>query len=190
MTTDKQIRERAEELYVINGLTLEAVAEETGVPSGSIKRWAAEGGWKAKQREYRDAEAEIKRYSRLARLKLIKDAMTSLNPQKIYAFAALERASQGHLADFDESETTYGEVEIKTPQEAISALQEAISRKLNLMLAKPDAISLSAIKDMKKAMELVDQMRAEYGAEPEKEVLKGNDEEQARFWREKVLGVK
>lgn len=189
MMTDKEIRDRAEELYVINGLTLEAVAEETGVAIWTIKRWSSDGKWKAKQKEYRNAEAQIRRYTRLARLNFIKDAISSLDPQKIYAFAALERATHGQESESVDAEA-YNQVEIKTPQDAIEALEQAISIKINLMLSKPDVLNFSGIKDMKQAMDLVKQMKAEYGAEPEKEVLKGNDEEQARFWRERVLGVK
>ena len=172
MTTDREIRDRAEELYVIDALPHEAVADETGVPIWTIKRWSTDGAWKTKQREYRNAEAEIKRYSRLARLKLIKDAMSSLDPQKIYAFAALERASalSAHGAEGMAQGDDYDPAqEIKTPQEAIAALQEAISRKLSLMLSKPDAISLSGIKDMKKAMELVEQMRTKHEEESRSE---------------------
>lgn len=191
MATDREIRERAEELYVINGLTLDEVSEETGVPARTIQKWSADDGWKARQKEYRNASAEIRRYTRLTKLKLIKDAMTSLDPQKIYAFAALERATSEKPGTGDQTSELSQEnadIEIKTPQDAINALQEAIEIKLKILLAKPEALNLSAIKNLKQAMELVDGMKAKYGAEDqEEERIEGYDEDQARFWREKFL---
>lgn len=188
MATDQETRDRAEEMYVIDGMTQDEISEQTGISIFTIKRWSADDGWKAKRREYRDAENEIKRYSRLTRLKLIKDAMTSLDPQKIYAFAALERASLQGPGHADPGvPVDIPDREIKTPQEAISVLQEAIESKLRLMLASPDAINLSAIKDIKKALELVEGMKGKYAPEEEETRIEGHDEEQARFWREKVL---
>lgn len=191
MTVEKDIRDRAEELYIIDGLTLEAVAEEAGASLGSVKRWAVDGGWGAKRREYQDAESEIRRYSRLARLKLIKDAMTSLDPQKIYAFAALERASTSFRQGEESAvaEAMADGVSIETPQEAIAALQEAISRRLNLMLAKPDVISLSGIKDMKKAMELVEEMKREFTGEKEEIRSKQLDNSTIKRIREEIYGL-
>jgi len=190
MAKDLELRQRAEELYIIDGLTLEEVAKEVGVSERTIANWSSEEGWREKQKEYRNAVSEIKRYTTLTRLKLIKDAMTSLDPQKIYAFAALERAVKGQSTDFGGyGDPPYERREIKTPQDAIDTLQEAIERKLNIMLTQPDAINLSGIKDVKKVMELIDELKAKYGDTPEETRLKGLDEDQARFWREKVLGV-
>nr|BDD47310.1 hypothetical protein 13 [bacterium] len=169
MATDQETRKRAEELYVIDGLTLEEAAERTGVPIGTINRWSSKDGWKEKRQEFRDADSEITRYSRLTRLKLIKDAMTSLDPQKIYAFAALERAMQGKESAVAEAMADGENINISTPQEAIAALQEAINLKLNKMLSQPDALSFAGIKEMKQALELVEGMKAKYGIEDDSE---------------------
>ncbi len=163
MAKDFELRQRAEELYVIDGLTLEEVAKETGVPERTIANWSSEDGWKDKQKEYQNALGEIKRYTMLTRLKLIKNAMTSLDPQKIYAFAALERAVKGQSSDIGGyGDPPYEKREIKTPQDAIDALQEALERKLNIMLSQPDAINFSGVKDVKQAMDLVDELKAKY----------------------------
>lgn len=190
MTTDIEIRDRAEELYVIDGMTLEEVAKATEVPERTVQKWSVDDGWKARQKEYRNAASEIRRYTRLTKLKLIKAAMTSLDPQQIYAFAALERATARVTDGEIPVGTPPGELrEIKTPEDAVGALQEALERKLNLMLSQPGEISLKAMKDMKGAMALMDEIRAKYANKPETTKLKALDEEQAKFWREKVLGV-
>ncbi len=174
---DQELRQRAEELYVIDGMTLEAVAVETAISERTIQNWSVEDGWLAKRREYRNAAAEIRRYTTLTKLKLIKDAMTSLDPQKVYAFSALERATskQPPLSPFAKGEGVpensplekggQGDLnrQINTPQEAIQALQEAVELKLRVMLGQPDALSLNAIKELKQSMELLDGMKAKYG---------------------------
>jgi transposase len=191
MAIDQDTRQRAEELYVIDGLTLEAVAAETGISERTIQNWSVEDGWLAKRKEYKNAAAEIRRYTTLTKLKLIKDAMTSLDPQKVYAFSALERATAKNIIETP-APAQMADRQINSPQEAIQALQEAIDLKLQAMLSQPGALSLSAIKEFKQATELLDGMKAKYGAAEDKEkpeTQQGLDVEQARFWREKVLGV-
>jgi len=174
MTTDTEARDRAEELYVINGLTLDEVSEETGIPARTLQSWSAGEGWKVRQKEYRDAAAGIRHYTRLTKLKLIKDAMRTLDPQKVYAFAALERATQASSGDY--AVAGQQEREIKTAEEAAEALQEAVERKLNIMLSRPEAISLNGIKDMKKALELIETMRAKGKGGVDRDRLLSGDE--------------
>jgi len=52
---DFATREYARELYVVDGLTQEAVAAATGVSIQSIKEWSTADGWKEKRAEYRNA---------------------------------------------------------------------------------------------------------------------------------------
>lgn len=190
MAIDVEIKQRAEELFIIEGLTIQAVAEQLGISERTIANWSSDGEWVARRREYRNAARDIRYYGKMTRLKLIKDAMTSLDPQKIYAFAALERMEKTESLDspVKPENDVLADIEIKTPQEAVQALQEAIELKLRVMLAQPDALNFGAIKDLKQAMALVDEMKAKYcDAEEEIERIEGNDEEQARFWREKFL---
>jgi len=196
MAIDQETRLRAEELFVIDGMTLEDISQELEISDRTLANWSAEGGWKAKRREYRDAAGEIRRYSTLTRLKLIKDAMTSLDPQKIYAFAALEKVAttepQSHRAlEPQEERSEIAEREIKTPQDAINALGDAIEMKLRGMLVRPDALNLGAIKDLKQAMGLLDEMKIKYGV-AEKKDKPATDEDRQRLVEEvdNILGVK
>jgi len=43
---------------------------------------------------------------------------------------------------------------IKTPEDAVDALGDVVESKINGMLTKPGAISLSGIKEMKQSLEL------------------------------------
>jgi DNA-binding transcriptional MerR regulator len=167
MAMDHESRQRAEELFVIDGRTIDEVADIIGVSSRTVSNWSTEGGWLERRREYRNAASDIRRYATLTRLKLIKDAMTSLDPQKVYAFAALERVAAHSAEGMAQSDPEIADVDISTPSEAIAALQEAIEHKLGLMLGQPDALNLVAIKELKQMMELVDGMKKKYGEQDE-----------------------
>lgn len=187
MAHDAAARKRAEKLYIVDRLTLEEVAGATGIALRTVQKWSSEDGWKAKRDEYREAEREIEHYTRLARLKLIKDVCESLDPQKIYAFAALERAVKGGAGAMNSATIPSGKVrEIHTPQDAVEALEEAIQNKLNVMLTRPEAINLSAIKDMKKAMELVEDLKAKHRPSEGKSMTK---EELTEFMKERIYGL-
>ena len=187
MAIDPKVRKRAEELYVVEGMTIEQVAQDTGVTERTLVNWSTEGGWKELQREYQEAARSIKRYTVLTKLKLIKDAMTSLDPQKIYAFAALDRAAKdcmdGDIVPLPEAEAR----EIRTAEDAVAALQEAVEQKLNMMLSRPKNISLSGVRDMKKALELLEEMRP---ATKEKTTAKKQlDPETLKIIREEIYGL-
>ena len=99
-----EIRERAEELYIVDGLTLEQVARETGISIQSLRKWSAEEGWRDKKREYRQALSEIKRKTVLLRKKLIEKAFDSLEPQDIYAAVRLENVAVKHTPKKEDTE--------------------------------------------------------------------------------------
>lgn len=88
-----EVRERAEELYVVDGKTYEEVSAATGVSVTQIQRWAAEGGWQEKRRELRQALGEIRRNTVLLRKKLLSEALEKLDPQIVYAVTRLETSA-------------------------------------------------------------------------------------------------
>lgn len=94
---DQELRQRAEELYVIDALTLEQVAAATGISERTIQNWSVEDGWLVKRKEFKNAAFEIRKYKQIAKLKLIQDAVTSLDPQKIYAFARLDKETKQEI---------------------------------------------------------------------------------------------
>ena len=59
--------------------------------------------------------------------------------------------------------------DINTPADAVEALQQVIELQLNKMLAQPDTLQLSQIRELKQTMELVDQMKAKYNPDDNKE---------------------
>ena len=185
MAYDYSVQERAEELFVLNGLPYEDVAAELDVSVRTLANWGSDGKWQQKRKEFRSASADIKRYATLTRLNLIKKAMKSTDPQAVYAFAALERATQtGALPDVPPVETP--KREIKTPEDAVNALQDAVEAKLNLMLGNPAEINLGGIKDIKKALEMINDMRPEKEKTPERQ---GLSDEVVDDIKRRILGI-
>lgn len=157
-----EIRERAEELYIVDGHTYELVAETTGVSLSQLKRWGGEGDWSGRKREYRQALASVRRDTVLLKGKLLKQAMNSLDPQQVYAFSRLQSVTDKIAAHAGHGTVIgpAGARSIKTPEDAVQALQEAVETRVNSMLAGGE-VSLKGIREMKEVLELLEKMRSE-----------------------------
>jgi len=116
-----ELREKAEELYVIGGLTLEQVASETGISIQSLKRWSSKEDWFKRRREYQADKQGLRSSLTDLRNKMLARAMRSLDPQDIYPVIALEKLLGGRKA---------GEPEIPdkpmTKEELLSFIKEKV----------------------------------------------------------------
>jgi len=90
-----ELREKAEELYVIDGLTLEQVAQETGISIQSLKRWSSKEDWFKRRREYRQDKQSLRATLTDLRNKMLDRAIDTLNPQDVYPVIALEKLLDG-----------------------------------------------------------------------------------------------
>lgn len=199
-----EIREQAEELYIVDGKTFDEVAEITGVSITQLKRWGAgfpdsdhkSLSWMDRKKEYRTAFANIKRDTVLLRKRLISKALKSLDPQDVYAISSLESTvAKVQKADDSQgsgvSDQGLGNRIIKTPEDAVDALGDVVESKINSMLTKPGAISLTGIKEMKQALELIENMKTKYKPEIEvKETATEEDKKRLIDEVDKILGVK
>jgi len=86
-----EIRDRAEELYVIEGLTYQETADETGVALATIKLWAAADTWREKRATYREEKKNLQGNLMDLRAKMLRKVLDSLDPQDVYALVALEK---------------------------------------------------------------------------------------------------
>ena len=200
-----EIREQAEELYIVDGKTFEEVAEITGVSVAQLKRWGASqpdpddpeqksSSWMDRKKEYRTAFANIKRDTVLLRKRLISKALKSLDPQDVYAISSLE-STVVKVQQADSQAPGIGgqgleKRPIKTPEDAVDALGDVVESKINRMLTKPGAISLAGIKEMKQALELIEKMKTKYKPEVGKDAKsRGLSADHAEEIRKKILGV-
>ena len=91
-----EIREEAEQLYIIEGKTYDEVSELTGVSVAQLQRWGTgneeEGipSWSERKKEYRTTLSNIQRDTVLLRKEMMRQALSSLNPQDLYAVIKLE----------------------------------------------------------------------------------------------------
>ena len=185
---DQETRDLCAQLWVEDGLTYEGVAARTGVSVGALKKWSADEDWPARRREHRQGLREIREDTLRLRRSLIKKALGSLNAQDVYAVTSLETLLLKARGDAAPPEVPVTR-EIRTPQEAVDALQEAVERKVNQMLAGD--ISLAGIKDLKQSLELIDRMKTHYApAEAEGGAEnKGLSDEAADEIRRSILGI-
>ncbi|MBU0969200.1 MAG: hypothetical protein KKC20_01070 [Proteobacteria bacterium] len=165
-----EIRENAQELYVVEGKTYDHVAKLTEVSIAQLKRWGKDADWAGARKEYREALSSIRRDTVMLRAKLLKTALGSGDPQSVYAFAAIEKAVSAGKKSADPVPVSSPEKlkDINTPQDAIEALQGVVELKLNKMLAQPETLQLSQVKELKQTMELIDQMKAKYSPDEAK----------------------
>jgi len=198
-----EVREAAEELYIIDGRTFEQVAETTGVSISQLKRWGLDSvpAWSDRRREYRQAQTSVRRGVMLAKAKLIESVINTEDAQKAYAFSALvssartidqearERSQEGQAQDT--KAVAEPSTVIRTSADAVNALQLAVQSKINNMLTRPGDLSFAAIKDTKAALEMIEQLQSKYVPADEATVGKGGlSDDAAEVIRRQILGLK
>jgi hypothetical protein len=194
---DFATRQLAQEFYVVDGMTYEQVAAQTNVSVPAIKEWSAAEKWREKRLQYRQDLQDIKANTVKLRKALLEKSLLSLDPQDVYAVSRLEslasRQAIGNRQEAtDESapSTSSGPArEIKTAEEAVTALDEALAMRVNTMLSQPGAINLGAIRDLKKALELLQQMKKAAGTEAAGTEAKIITPELLQRIKEEVYGI-
>jgi uncharacterized protein YjcR len=91
VTIPMEQRQQAKELYIIEGLSLDQIAAQTGVSARTVKTWSVNEDWIQKRKEYQK-ERDVFQVS-LAELKtkMLQKALESLDPQMAYAVVAIEK---------------------------------------------------------------------------------------------------
>lgn len=121
-----------------------------------------------------------------------------IDTQAVYAYNSIlktilvikqkieDREKAGESKDIPDSGIT-----IKTPEDAVNALQTAVSNKLNAMLSQTSAVSLKAIQEMEKALGLIEKMKEKYSPE-DAEQPEATEEDKKRLIDEvdRILGAR
>ena len=166
--------EQAEELYIIDGLTFDQVAERTGVSVSQLKRWSADSTptWPERRREYRTAQVSVRRGVMLAKARLIESVIESEDPQKAYAFGALVSSSKQIEAEARERaaasmpETKGTELNaVPVDADPIEALREAVRLRVAGLVQAPGTLTLASVKELLQAMEMLERRAAPKEAE-------------------------
>lgn len=185
---------RAQELYCVDRLTFAQVAQAVGVAESSLKRWSEIYGWQAKRNEIAQAEADIRADFILGRSKMLKALIDTKDAQTGFAVASLEGLAmkqaeairQGRQVENAAAAAARPLREIKTEADAVAALDEALSIRLNQILADPARVDLKTVRELRQAIDLVQGMRK--GA-AKGERKKGLTAATAEAVRKQILGV-
>lgn len=156
-----EVRETAEELFIIEGLTYDQVSGKTEVSTSQLKRWGTDSvpTWTERRKEYRQAQSSVRRNVQLAKSKLIESVIENEDPQKAYAFSSLVSAAQ---SIDDEARQRLAESPVERvfptttdPEELTKLMNEALIKKVFTMLDQPGAISLNSIKELSGVLEVL-----------------------------------
>lgn len=184
---------QAQELYCVARLTFDQVATETGVSVSTLKRWGEKYDWRGRRARLAQAEADLRFDTILARSAMLKELIETKNPQVGFAVAGLEglalkQAEAAKAGKLLEAAAQGKLREIRTNEDAVAALKEAVELKLNRLLHSPEDLDFKAVADVRKALELIREMTPKDAEEADAGRTKGLSAEAAQEIIDKVLG--
>lgn len=159
-----EVVERAEELYCVDGQTFEAVSTLTGVAASTLKRWSERYGWQDKKEQIRQAMSSIRTNTIRLRARLLENCLTTLKSQDAFAVSALEGlalkvAAQKADPVLKTESISSPPREIKTDEDAVAALEEAVSIKVASMLSDPGRITGAAVKEIAQIKATIEELK-------------------------------
>ena len=165
----------AQDLYCVDRLTFEAVADRTGVSVATLKRWSEKFGWRAKREELAQAESRIRTDTYTARLKMLEKVISGGGALEAFAVAKLETLALDQArfkleVSTSTSATAAPAVKIESAGAAADLLEKALGAKLGALLAEPSRLDLKTIRDLRAALALVAEMRGKETEEAAAEV--------------------
>lgn len=155
---------KAQELYCVDRLSFDAVAQATGVAASTLKRWSEKYGWRAKREEIAQAEADIRSDKVLARSVMLKALIDTKDPQTGFAVSSLENLAlkEAELARKREAAREAASVTqveneppLKLPQtdeERVAILHSAVDRELAALLHAPAGEILGRVEKLQKSL--------------------------------------
>lgn len=188
---DLEVRFLAQDLFVLEGLTLDAIAERVPASRSTLARWSSEQDWMDQREQYRAAQSSIRLNEVLARERLIKAIVEKGNPMAAFGYSSLEgtrqRARELALKERQAAAAQDDQAlpQITTLEDAAPILTEALQRKMAQILADPSALNLAALRDLAKGFEFVGTLTA---CDVEEAGKRGISPERAEEIRLEILG--
>lgn len=148
-----EIRERAEELYVLDGWTFQQTADELKISDRTVRTWAAKDQWQERRREYQQARRDARRDLIRLRRDLISHALETLDPRVVGAAVRVEtvaRKDDRDKAVVPDSPTDRPRLFMETLEFIAGALKDADPEGLKVLAKNFDL--------------LVEKFKAEYAA--------------------------
>lgn len=100
MAIDFEVKQKARDLYIIEGMTIEEVAGAVKVSERTVANWSTDGKWAEERARHREAIASIKDNSFKLKQQLIAKALNTLNsmesidPQDMHGFRSILAATE------------------------------------------------------------------------------------------------
>jgi hypothetical protein len=184
---------RAQELYCVARLTFDQVATETGVSVSTLKRWGEKYDWRGRRARLAQAEADLRFDTILARSAMLKELIETKNPQVGFAVAGLEglalkQAEAAKAGKLPEAAAQGRLREIRTNDDAVAALKEAVELKINRLLASPEDLDDKAVAGVLKALKLIREVEPKEADTVDTARTKGLSAEAVQEIIDKVLG--
>jgi len=88
---DSELREHAEDLYVVEGMTFEEVAGATGVHIRTIQGWSAEDEWRKRRQERVGRKRALKESLEKLAESMVAQAETTKHSQDVHAAIGLAK---------------------------------------------------------------------------------------------------
>jgi transposase-like protein len=210
---DFEMRQQAHDLYVIGGLTFGQVAQATGVSESQLKRWSAEErewaerrgeddpkDWPDLRKEFRLSQSSATRQAVVLRALLISNALSSKGEFKKVLSAAMWEKTLGRggepqaaMKGSPPAALAPGEASalpvIKTPQDAVAALEMVVAQKIGQMTTQPGLLTFQAIKDLKQTLALMDELKTKYRPDEQTGQVPGLSDEAWAEIRRQFLGA-
>lgn len=153
----------AQDLFVLDGLSYEAVSKSTGIPMSTLKRWGKKFSWQAKRSELRQAESDARSDTIRLRARLVRDCLAAekVKAFDVFAVAKMEEAAREaerlqlekrSLLAFDQQAI---DLDSLSATDAVAALEKAIVSKIATMLTDPARLELKNVGEVRRALELV-----------------------------------
>jgi uncharacterized protein YjcR len=188
---DTAVRFEAMERYIMGCESLAAVAAAVGVPESTVEKWSAEDGWPERRKTYRRTEVEIREKEVLARAALV-DRIIAGSDMAAFGFAGLQgavlKAREVALKE-EAARVVVAQREIRTPAEAVAALEEALQGALSRMLVDPQGVSLARLKELKGVMELIEELKAKHAPKDKAQAGEAGMSEDLRSKIRGALGI-
>ncbi len=187
-----EIRDRARELYVDQGLTYAQAAAQINVSERTVKRWAKKYGWSEEKKQRMADRLAFDRTQRDLRLAMMQTALKTRDPKDVMAAIKLENmalAWEKARRLSEQLRPAFETREIRTPQDAIDALRDAAELKINRLLSQPETLDPAALKDVQKVFELIEDFKTRYEPEDGKPADKGLSAKAVDDIKQRILGI-
>jgi transposase-like protein len=151
---------QAQEMYCVDRMTFEQVAEALGVADSTLRRWADMFDWRQKREEIARDQSDLRALKIRARAGLLRKLAIKSEPQAAYAVAAMEGLAlrEAELIRSLKAEATPRPQEQQAlpevPAEAgdIAALEQGVRQRLAALLLSPD-LKVRDVKDLTAILE-------------------------------------